>query len=113
MTEPRASFPAFAIVFAVVYAIAYLVSVESNHALFTYHPAIKEFGLGVQKAKDGPAMYWFGWMATSGIVAFGAGAVAAFLPGPVTRRLWPGLTWVVALAAMGAFCWLLKGFFLR
>lgn len=107
------AFPAFAIVFGAVYAIAYLVAVENNYALFTYHPAIKEFGIGVQKAKDGPAMYWFGWMATSGIVAFVAGALAAALPQGLTRRLWPGLTWVIALAVMAAFCWLLKGFFLR
>lgn len=112
MTPPRA-FSAFAIVFAVVYAIAYVVSVENNYALFTYHPAIQEFGAGVQKARDGPAMYWYGWMATSGIVAFVAGVAAALLPEPVTRRLWPGWTWVAALAAMAAFCWLLRVFFLK
>jgi len=103
----------FAIVFAVAYAIAYLVCVESNYALFTYHPATVEFGFGVQKAKDGPAMYWFGWMATSGIVAGVTGGLATLLPHAVTRRLWPASTWIVALAAMVAFCWLLKGFFLR
>jgi hypothetical protein len=103
----------FAIVFGVVYVIAYLVCVESNYALFTYHPAIVEFGLGVQKAKDGPAMYWYGWMATSGIVATAAGGLAMLLPEAATRRLWPASTWIVALAAMVAFCWLLKGFFFR
>jgi hypothetical protein len=103
----------FAIVFAVVYAIAYVTCVESNYALFTYHPALGEFGLGVQKAKDGPAMYWYGWMATSTIVAGVAGGLATLFPDAATRRLWPASTWVVALAAMAAFCWLLKGFFLR
>ncbi|MEA3193173.1 MAG: hypothetical protein QOD26_1506 [Betaproteobacteria bacterium] len=101
------------IVFAVVYAIAYLICVEGNYALFTYHPAINEFGMGVQKAKDGPAMYWYGWLATSGIVAGIAGALATLLPQGAARHLWPASTWVVALAAMAAFCWLLKGFFLR
>src|SRR5262249_49167267 len=68
MTPPR-SFPLSAVVFAAVYAVAYLICVDRNYALFTYHPAIYEWGLGVQKPKDGPAMYWFGWLATSGIVA--------------------------------------------
>ena len=109
---PR-SFETFAIVFAVVFALAYVVAVEANYALFTYHPALKEWGAGVEKARDGPAMYWFGWLATSGIVATVAGLAAAALPQSVARRLWPGWTWVVAVGVMVAFCYLLSGFFTR
>jgi len=90
-----------------------LVAVESNYALFTYHPAIKEFGLGVQKAKDGPAMYWFGWMATSGIAAGVVAAAVAWLPESLTRRIWPGWSWAVPVAVMTVFCYLLRGYFLR
>src|SRR5258706_16349586 len=79
MTIPR-SFSVFAIVFAVAYAVAYAVSVHNNYALFTYHPALNELGVGVQKPKDGPAMYWYGWLATAGIVASVAGLGGAFLP---------------------------------
>jgi hypothetical protein len=103
----------FAIVFAVVYAIAYVVAVQYNYALFTYHPAIGEFGLGVQKGKDGPAMYWYGWLATAGIAASLAAFGAALLPAPLTRRIWPALSWVVAIAVMLLFCWVLRMFFLR
>ena len=109
---PR-SFGVFAIVFAVVYALVYVVAVEANYALFTYHPALKEWGAGVQKARDGPAMYWFGWLVTSGIVATVAGFAATALPESVTRRLPSGLTWVVAIGVMIAFCYLLRSFFLR
>lgn len=109
---PR-SFEVFAIVFAVVYALAYVVAVEANYALFTYHPALKEWGAGVQKARDGPAMYWFGWLVTSGFVATAAGFAATALPESVTRRLWPGWTWVVAIGVMIAFCYLLRNLFLR
>jgi hypothetical protein len=105
--------PAFAIVFAVAYAVAYVASVLNNYALFTYHPAIGEFGLGVQKGRDGPAMYWYGWMATSGIVACVAGALAAVLPESATRRLGPSATWVVALLAMAVLAWDLRQFFLK
>jgi hypothetical protein len=104
---------AFGIVFAVAFAVAYVVSVLNNYALFTYHPAIGEFGLGVQKGRDGPAMYWFGWMATSGIVAFAAAAAAAALPQSVTRRLGPSSTWVVALLAMAVLAWDLRQFFMK
>jgi hypothetical protein len=103
----------FSIVFAVVYALAYVVCVEANYALFTYHPATGEFGMFVQRPKDGPAMYWYGWMATSGIVAALAAGASTLLPEAVARRLPPAATWIAAVAAMAAFCWLLKGFFLR
>jgi len=107
------AFPVFAIVFAVVYAVTYALAVWKNLALFTYHPAIYEWGLGVQKAKDGPAMYWYGWMATSAIVASIAGVLASLLPAAVQRRLWPGLAWLVPLCAMLFFAWLLRGYFFR
>lgn len=98
-----------AVAFSVAFAIAYVIAVEANLALFTYHPAIKEFGAGVQKAKDGPAMYWYGWMATAGIAA----ALAALVPESLARRLWPGLPWVAALCAMAFFCYDLGHLFLK
>jgi len=107
------AFPVFAIVFASVFAVTYALAVWKNYALFTYHPAIYEFGWGVQKAKDGPAMYWYGWMATSAIVASVAGVAACLLPAAAQRRLWPGLAWLVPLAVMLFFAWLLRGYFFR
>jgi hypothetical protein len=112
MTMPR-SFPVFAIVFAVAYAVAYAISVRNNYALFTYHPALNEFGAGVEKPKDGPAMYWYGWMATAGIVASVAGLVACYLPQRLTSRLWSGWSWAVPLAVIVFFAYLLRGYFLR
>ena len=112
MTPPRPS-PAFTIAFAVVFAVVYIIAVEKNYALFTYHPAIGEFGAGAQPPKDGPAMYWYGWLATSGIAALIAGIVAARLPESLARRLWPGWTWVVPAAVMVVFCYLLRNYFLR
>lgn len=42
MTRPR-SF-SFCIVFSIVYSLTYLLAVKNNYALFTYHPALEEFG---------------------------------------------------------------------
>lgn len=112
MTLPR-SFPVFAVVFAAAFAVAYLVCVERNYALFTYHPAIYELGIGVQKPKDGPAMYWFGWIASSGIAASAIALAACWLPGGLTRRLWSGWSWAVPVAVMLVFCYLLRSYFLR
>ena len=112
MTVPRA-FPAFAIVFAVVYSVVYVICVEQNYALFSYHPAINKFGMGVQEPLDGPVMFWYGWIATAGIAASIAGLVAASLPQGIVRRLWSGWSWLVPVGVMVVFCYLLRNFFLQ
>jgi hypothetical protein len=101
----------FAVVFSVVYAVAYMIAVESNYALFTYHPALGEFGWWVEPPRDGPAMYWYGWMTTAGIVAAVAGAMAYPLPERAGQRLWSGWSWMVPLSGMVVFSYLLRGFF--
>ena len=110
---PLRSFPAFAITFAVVYAVTYVIAVEKNLALFTYHPALEEFGFLVQPPRDGPAMYWYGWMATSGIFALAVGLIARAVPEGVTRRLWSGWSWAIPVAVMIVFSYLLRSYFLR
>ena len=110
---PSRGFQVFAIVFAVVFAVVYVIAVEKNYALVTYHPQIYEFGLWTQAPRDGPAMYWFGWMATAALAGATAGLLACLLPQSLTRRLWPGLSWLVPLAVIVAFGYLLRDFFLR
>ena len=112
MTTAR-QFPIFAVVFAIVYAGVYLIAVERNYALFTYHPAIEEFGFLVEPPREGPAMYWYGWIATAAIVALVAGLIACMVPQQMAKRLWSGWSWAVPVAAMFAFGYLLRGFFMR
>jgi hypothetical protein len=110
-TSPR--FAVFAIVFAAAYAIIYVFAVEQNWALFTYHPVQNTFGPLTTKAPAGPSMYWYGWMSTAAIGAGVLAALIALLPAGVTRRIWPGFAWLVPVCAIAAFCFLLKGYFLR
>jgi len=108
MTAAR-SLPTFTIAFAVLY----LLSVEFNWALFTYHPALEEFGLLAQKPKDGPAMYWYGWIATSAVGALFVAAAASRVPAGSASWLRSGLAWAVPLAAMLAFVYILRGYFTK
>jgi hypothetical protein len=101
------------VVFAVVYAIAYLVAVENNYALFTYHPAIGEFGALAEPSRDGPAMYWYGWMSTAGIIALVAATLARFIPQRLVQRVSAAWSWLVPIASMIAFIYILRGFFTR
>lgn len=105
--------PVFSTTFAAAATIIYFLAVQQNWALFTYHPALGTFEALAAPAKAGPAMYWYGWMATA---ALGGGAIAALvsaLPDAVTRRIWPGLAWAVPAGVIVAFAVLLRGYFLR
>ncbi len=112
MNRPRSA--AFlAIVFTAVYAFAYVIAVWQNYALFTYHPATGALALGVEKPHDGPAMYWFGWMATAGLAAAGACLIACLVPERYARRVGSGCSWTVPLGVLFFFAYLLRGYFLR
>jgi hypothetical protein len=112
-SSPPPSSPLFGTVFAIAFAVAYVVAVESNVAVFTYHPITGELDWGVKPAREGPAMYWYGWLATAGLTALVVALAAKLLPERVAKSLWPGWSWLVPLLALLAFVWLLKGFFLR
>jgi hypothetical protein len=104
----------FTMVFSIAYAVLYLLSVEYNWALFTYHPALETFGALVQKPIDGgPAMYWYGWLATSALGALAAAGLACAMPVGFGNRIWFSLAWAVPLAAMFAFVYILRGYFTK
>jgi len=108
MTIGRA-FPVFSIAFAIIY----ITSVEYNLALITYHPQIFQWGPLAQAPKEGPAMYWYGWLLTSGL---GAGAIAALslvLPAKPFERVWSILVWVVPLVMIAVIMYILRVYFLR
>lgn len=98
-------------IFAAAFAVIYVIAVEQNWALVTYHPRLGEWEWLTKPAKTGPAMYWYGWLATSFL---GASAVSlASLP--LVRR-WPPplwLGWAIPLAVMASFLYFLRSFFLR
>ena len=101
------TFPIFAAAFAVIYVFA----VELNWALFTYHPKLREWAWLAQPTKSGPPMYWYGWLAT----AFLGASAVSLAALPLVRR-WPPpvwIGWVIPLAVMATFVYLLRGFFLR
>jgi hypothetical protein len=100
-------------VFAVAYALAYVIAVWKNLALFTYHPLAGTLGFGVEKPHDGPAMYWFGWIATAAIAAIVACLIAAMVPQRYAARIASAWAWTVPLTVLMFFVWLLRGYFLR
>jgi hypothetical protein len=100
-------------VFSVAFAVSYVFAVTNNLAVFTYHPQLRQFVLGVEQPKAGPAMYWYGWIVTSAIAASLLSAIALALPRAWTARVWSGFAWLIPTAVMLFFVYLLKGYFLR
>jgi hypothetical protein len=87
-------------VFSVTFAVLYLLATYFNLALVTYHPALKELQFLAQPPKAGPTMYWYGWIMTTAIGAFVAGAVAAFMPDRWDRWVQWAITFVFVYAVL-------------
>src|SRR4029077_10127095 len=98
-------------IFAAAFAIAYVISVEANWALVTYHPRINEWEWLTKPAKSGLPMYWYGWLGTSFRAAAAVSLRALRWAGRWQPPVWIG--WVVPLAVMLVFVYLLRSFFLR
>ena len=90
----------FVIAFAVAYALLYIVCVQYNLAL-------------VQPTSEGPAMYWYGWLATSALGALAIAALVSWLPVVSAKRLWHGCAWTVPLVVMVVFVFMLRRYFVR
>jgi hypothetical protein len=99
------------ITFSAAFCCAYLWALTTHHPLFLYYPLHGDFRWGMQPLLNpqvsGPAMTWYGIVATAGFIA----AVAALC---IPRRLSGALTaylWLFPLAAMLGCAFLLRRFF--
>jgi hypothetical protein len=83
----------FTITFGVACAVLYVICTEVNLPLLTYHPVTGELDPLWTPMRNGPAMYWYGWMLTSLI---GASALA-FAATAIPER------WLQRVILVGAF----------
>jgi hypothetical protein len=107
-----ARFRTFAIVFGVATAVLYVISDMAGLPLFTYHPGTDRIDLGFTPARrdEGPAMYWYGWIATSMLGAAVLGIAAAMLPERIGRKIPLALVWVVPVLLTPVLIYSLKFF---
>ena len=84
-----ARFRTFALVFGVFFGIFYVICDMAGYPMFTYHPGTGRIDAGFARARqdEGPAMYWYGWIATSALGAAIVGLVAALLPEKIAGYL--------------------------
>jgi hypothetical protein len=103
-------FRTFAVTFAVSGTLIYLLCLQMNWPLFTYHPATKRFGWGWEAGRsgEGPAMYWYGWTATTLIAGAVLGFLATWLPESVAKRIPLILVWLLPILAVPYLIWDLR-----
>jgi hypothetical protein len=87
----------FTLVFGICFAILYVVCDMAAWPLFTYHPGTDRIDLGYASARrdEGPAMYWYGWLASSALGATTLGGLSALLPEKIRGKIPLALAWVV------------------
>jgi DNA-binding transcriptional LysR family regulator len=107
-----ATFGTFATVFAMATPVLYVICDMQNWPLFTYHPGTNRVDLGWAAAvrDEGPAIYWYGWTASTLIGAAVLGLLATLLPAGVTRKLPLALVWILPLAVLPVLIYSLKFF---
>src|SRR5258706_4921614 len=71
----------FALMFSICFAIFYVVCEMRGYPMFTFHPGIDRIDPGFvpPRRDEGPAMYWYGWIAPSALGPSILWVVAALL----------------------------------
>ena len=108
-------FMTFAVTFAVVGTLTYLLCLHFNWPIFTYHPAVNRFewGWGPSRSGEGPAMYWYGWTASTLVVGALFGFLATLLPEAMTKKIPIMLVWLLPILAVPYLIWDLRQWWLH
>jgi hypothetical protein len=119
----KRAFRRFSFAFGSAFALFYVLALAKNLALFTVYPSFGLIVWGTHLARDvvdpamgflAPAMYWYGWAASSALGALVVGLLAALIPERWTAWIWSGWLWVIPASAMlGCVCLTLPWFSLN
>jgi hypothetical protein len=109
-TATSSRFGTFALVFGICFGILYTICDMAALPLFTYHPGTDRIDLGFARARpdEGPAMYWYGWIASSTLGAAMLGLLAAMLPEKIRSKIPLALAWVVPVVLLPVLIYSLK-----
>lgn len=109
-TATPSRFGTFALMFGASFGILYVICDMAALPMFTYHPGTDRIDLGYTPARrdEGPAMYWYGWIAHSALGAGVLGILAALLPDKIRRAIPMGLCWIVPVVLLPVLIYSLK-----
>jgi len=97
-----AKFRTFAMAFSTSGPLVYCVCQFFNWPLVTFHPATNRLVWGYEGPRpgEGPNMLWYGWTATTVLVAAVVGIVAMLLPVRITEKIPLALIWLLPILAI-------------
>jgi hypothetical protein len=106
------TYAVFSITFGVISCILYLFVMNYGWQLFTYYPKTNQWMLFNHPpsggAAAGPAMKWYGYVATDLLGGAVAGVIAILIGEKNLRAVWPpSLIWVVPIVATVVLFWLI------
>jgi hypothetical protein len=95
-------FKTFALTFSTSGPVVYCVCQFFNLPLFTLHPATNRIVWGYEGPRpgEGPNMLWYGWTASTLLVAAAVGIIAMMLPESVSRKIPLALIWLLPILAI-------------
>ena len=108
--ETSSRFGTFALVFGIFFGILYVICDMAALPMFTYHPGTGRIDPGFARAvrDEGPAMYWYGWIANSALGASILGVLATLLPETIRGKFPLALAWVVPIVLLPLLIYSLK-----
>ena len=108
-------FKTFAVTFAVAGALIYVICLIMNWPMFTFHPATNRivWGWEASRSGEGPAMYWYGWTATTVVGAAVLGLLATLLPESAAKKFPIFLVWLVPILVVPYLIWDLRQWWLH
>jgi hypothetical protein len=103
-------FGTFALVFGICFGILYVVCDMAALPMFTYHPGTERIDPGFvpPRRDEGPAMYWYGWIANSALGASIFGLFAALLPDKIRGKIPLALAWIAPIVLLPVLIYTLK-----
>lgn len=95
-------FKTFATTFSITGPVVYCVIQYFNYPLVTFHPATNRLVWGYEAARsgEGPNMLWYGWTASTILIAAALGIIAMMLPERISRKLPLALVWILPILAI-------------
>ena len=96
------AFGKFATAFSISGPVVYCLVQYFNYPLFTFHPATDRIVWGYEAARsgEGPNMLWYGWSATTILIAAVLGIIAMLLPDRIIRKIPLSLVWIFPILAI-------------
>jgi hypothetical protein len=97
-------------VFAASFAVLYGLCDVWRWPMFSYYPATgrMDWGWTPETADDGPAMYWYGWIASSFIGALASALTVMGLPVGVRRLISLHIAWIIPLFMIPVMAYTLR-----